>query len=139
MPTETVPFKPQPESAMQARVEDAFTGTFDPASDRYVPPEERTAEHVGPHVFDFADGMRVILSQHVHDEAGLLVHAYATYPDESRRPPERTEALWALARHTETLLEGAFDEVPPILEYGMSETDHPHIFYPYPSDAFDEQ
>jgi hypothetical protein len=141
-----IPFDPESIQRKRERLEDALDGTFDPSSEDYVIPKNRSPDLIEKHLFDFPDGTRIVVSRHTTGEHGPVIHGHARWV-EGRRPTERAEALLKLCRHMEDLLvalPGAGDSTDPstaapdVLQYGMSEEeDRPHIFFEYPSPAFD--
>lgn len=133
----TIPIERETIREMAPRFERAVNGTYDPTSDEFVPPDERTRSHIRDHVFDFMDAMRVHVSRH-NSEAGVVIHAYAQWFEEKAQPARREDGLDILEKRMSLLIEQGLglDETPEPIERGISETGVPHIFFPYPSPAF---
>lgn len=138
-PTPThIPLDRQPMRAMKPRLEAALRGTFDPqALDDYVPATRRTPKDVKPHLFDFMDGMRVVLSRHLASDVGPIVHAKAVWPVDADRPARREAALSLLVQRVGLLLDSLdrYDERPdPLVAEFVG--DHPHVIVRFPSAAY---
>lgn len=139
---DTIEHDPEPISVMQARFGKALDGVYDAESPAYKAPNERTPGDIRRHTFDFPDGMRLMVSKHsglmLSKHSDTVIHAWADWRTEDERPAERTEALWQMAERLDTLIEGlpGVGEAPPPLDYGMSENEVPHLFYPYPDPAY---
>ena len=137
-PGATIPIEREAIREMAPRFERAINGTYDPSSDEFVPPDERTRSHIRDHTFDFMDAMRLHVSRH-NSEAGLVIHGYAQWFDEKAQPARREDGLEVVAKRLGLLIEKGLDhvdETPDPIEAGISDSGVPHVFFPYPSAAF---
>jgi hypothetical protein len=135
----TIPLDRTNLRAMKQRFPDALRGTYDPASDDFVPKAERTSALIRRHLFDCLDGMRLHVSLHTQTEAGPVIHAQAAWLHGDDQPVKRSAALEMMTQRMETLIESldGVKSAPEPLDAGVSERGVPHVFYPYPL-AFSE-
>jgi len=132
-----IPLQREKIVTMKERFEDALQGTYDPASDDFVPEEERTRETARRHLFDFMDGMRMKVSLH-NTEEGLAIHGMCVWHDKKAQPRHREDGLKVLAKRLARLIEeaGVAERCPDPIDLGVPQSGVPHIFFPYPSAAF---
>lgn len=69
-----LPFEPQPMAALQERFAEALRRVFDYRAG--VPDEIPSG--LREHVFDFEDGVRMIVSRDMEDEGGVYLHVSAS-------------------------------------------------------------
>jgi hypothetical protein len=134
----SLPLQRQPLREMKTHVKGAMAGTFDPSSDQYVEPENRTRADIRQHTFDFNDAMRLTLSRH-HTEKGVVIHGQCQWFEKKAQPMHREDGLKVMLKRMARLIEGLdhVDRCPDPIDADVSENGVPHAFFPYPSPIFD--
>jgi len=103
-----LPFEPELEFTLRSRYDDALKDVYDARG--LIEPLKPTPGTFRKHVFDFMDGLRIIISRELHD-IGQVIHWSASLNYGGERFEDPTEFIGFVIQHIHDLWDGQEDRV----------------------------